>query len=379
MRRKSGARSNARRSAFTLIELLVVVAIIALLVSILLPSLSKAREQAKAAVCASRMRSFGQASALYESQFKSFVPCDPFGLMPTAPPGSTVPARSGGEWTQRVDPAHGWLAFFGMDITPDIRRMAPMFDDWEQFPYGFRLQSTSNPEDLWEGFFCPSQNRRNTMTLESPELDPFHDHEGYPTIYKYASGYMVNRILRSATRTGLGDGTRWPAKPSDAFEAAYGPQDNIFGWCVVYLDAGSGTDIYHLQATGSDELVAAAETMYMGDSLDYHLSESQGSIPYESFDWRAGVDLSAGQWEFPYGEPLGGPPDSTSDPAHVVLSGRHFGKSNVLYADSHVSRDNQVTRDRRGDLVIAATFADHVETDDLGSQFHLMPCWRKYK
>ncbi|MGB9626491.1 MAG: type II secretion system protein, partial [Phycisphaerae bacterium] len=44
------------RCAFTLIELLVVVAIIALLVAILLPSLAAARDQANAAVCAGRMK-----------------------------------------------------------------------------------------------------------------------------------------------------------------------------------------------------------------------------------------------------------------------------------------------------------------------------------
>lgn len=60
--------ANGRRKAFTLIELLVVVAIIALLISILLPSLSSAREQGKRGVCLTNLRSIAQAAAGYSTE-----------------------------------------------------------------------------------------------------------------------------------------------------------------------------------------------------------------------------------------------------------------------------------------------------------------------
>jgi prepilin-type N-terminal cleavage/methylation domain-containing protein/prepilin-type processing-associated H-X9-DG protein len=62
---------------FTLVELLVVIGIIALLISILLPSLTAAREQANSIKCLSNLRQLGLAAAAYTSQNKgTLVPAD---------------------------------------------------------------------------------------------------------------------------------------------------------------------------------------------------------------------------------------------------------------------------------------------------------------
>jgi len=56
---------NSKKKAFTLIELLVVIAIIALLLSILMPALSKVKEQAKKLMCATNLRGIVMAWQLY--------------------------------------------------------------------------------------------------------------------------------------------------------------------------------------------------------------------------------------------------------------------------------------------------------------------------
>lgn len=68
--------TGGRAGGFTLIELLVVISIIAVLLSLMLPSLSSAREAARAIQCSANQRQIGQALQNYADNYRDYMPAN---------------------------------------------------------------------------------------------------------------------------------------------------------------------------------------------------------------------------------------------------------------------------------------------------------------
>jgi len=147
------------RSGFTLIELLVVVAIIALLISILLPSLARARELAKRTTCAANMSGMGKGFYTYATENADAWPV-------AAPNSLTINNAPVNYWDQTgylggdtaaCDPVAAYIAGTVMSQMSVTRNMWQLVKTGGTSPKSFICPSSSdspdvvdNPADFWD-------------------------------------------------------------------------------------------------------------------------------------------------------------------------------------------------------------------------------------
>lgn len=146
-----------RRSGFTLIELLVVVAIIALLIAILLPSLARARELAKRTACAANVSGMGKGLYTYATENADIYPIaapNSAGRTPTAVPVTyyNMTGRNG-----TVDPASITNAAQYLQELSTTRNLWQLVKSGGTSPRSFICPSSSDsadtvdsPADYWD-------------------------------------------------------------------------------------------------------------------------------------------------------------------------------------------------------------------------------------
>jgi prepilin-type N-terminal cleavage/methylation domain-containing protein/prepilin-type processing-associated H-X9-DG protein len=184
-----GWSRRSARQAFTLVELLVVIGIIALVISILLPALNRAREAANTVKCSANLQQIGAGIANYVAENNGYLPSTYIYDLPPGEPPDTP------KWGYV-----NWSSYLAREASRD--RFAPHQDSDSHGTVGDI--TTANPglygdATQWQIFQCPSLQDGGlpptdpAIAMEAPGVSP--DATGYVDYQAPRLAYTLNEVL----------------------------------------------------------------------------------------------------------------------------------------------------------------------------------------
>ena len=214
---------NARNGGFTLIELLVVIAIISLLVSILIPSLQRAREIAKTTVCLTNEKQLGTMFHMYAGENDDQLPPEyPYPWL------TGQPLPWGSTWAHYL--AHGDPTRAGNSPLKDF--CCPKWPaEWGQFADGFGNTGGYAVNTRLDGV-APWQ-------AENPTAPPTYATPGFSDMLSPASALLMGEARRAAGAGGAWNYTS--LDPADCISTSrfQADGDGYCYWGTLRIDHGN--------------------------------------------------------------------------------------------------------------------------------------------